>query len=117
GPDRVAPADQRPDIGRPAQALGKDLRPTVEPDADPAPEERPAVARIDDRTATGGDHPAHLGRAIGRAEVRDRGALEGAERRLPVLFEDPRDGPAGTRFDPLVEVDERCAVAAGQPAA
>ena len=53
-PDRVAPADQRPDVRRAAQALGKDLRPAVEPDAvRSAAIERPAVARIDDRAATG----------------------------------------------------------------
>ena len=44
----------------------------------------------------------------------DRAPLELPERRLAVLGEDRRDRPAVVVLDPLVEVDERRAVAMGQ---
>ena len=69
GPDRVASGDERTDVGRAAQALGEDLRPSVEPDRGATPVERPAVARVDDRAAAG-RHDAADGRvSISVAQV------------------------------------------------
>ena len=112
--DRIAARHQRPDVWRAAQALGEDLGPAVEPDRRPAAIQRPSVARIDDRPATGRDHPADVGRGIGRAEVGDGRPLERPEGGLAVLLEDLRDRPPGARFDALVDIDERRGVAIRQ---
>ncbi len=115
GPDRVAAGDQRPDVRGAAQALGEDLRATIEPDRGPAAVERPPVARVDDGAATGRDHAPDVGLRVGRAEVDDGRPFERPERRLAVLGEDRRDRSTGGRLDPLVEVDQRRAMAVGQP--
>ena len=113
-PDRVATGDQRPDVRGAAQALGEDLGAAIEPDGGPAAVERPSVARIDDGAATGRDHAPDVGRWVGRAEVDDGRAFERSECGLAVLGEDVRDGATGRRLDPLVEVDQRRAVAVRQ---
>ena len=93
--------------GRPSSQTGS--RPPVE---------RPAVARVDDGAAAGRDHPADARRrdrpGRGRATAarsRARNAASPSSAKISGI------GPAGARLDPLVEVDERRAVAAGQPPA
>ena len=103
-------------MGRAAQSLGEDLGPAVQPDRRPAAVERPSVARIDDRAATGRDHPADVGRRVGRTEVGDGRPLERSEGGLALLLEDVRDRSPRSGLDALVEVDERRAVAIGEPA-
>ena len=114
-PDGVAPRDQRPDVRRAAEALGEDLGPAIEPDRRPSAKECPSIAGIDDRPAARRDDAPDLGGRVGRAEVDDGGSLERPESDFAILREDLRDAATGRGLDPLVEVDQRRAVAIGEP--
>ena len=114
GPDRVASRHEWTGVGRPAQPLGEDLRPSIQPDRGAAPVEAPAVARIDDRAAAGRHDPPDRRVGIGVAKVRHGSPLERPEGRLAILGEDLRDRPARGRFDPLVEIDEGRPMTLGQ---
>src|SRR6185436_4811930 len=109
--DRVPADDQRPHVRGAPQALGKHLRPAVEPDRNPAAIQRPAVAWVDDGTTAGRHDACDAGRQVGSAEVEDGSALLRAEGGLTILLEDLRDAPPSARLDLLVEVDERDMVA------
>ena len=111
---RVAARDERPDGRGSTEPLGQHLRAHVEPDRDPAAVERPPVARVHHGAAAGRDHAPDRRIRVRAAERRDRLALETPEGGLAVLREDLRDAPAGRLLDPLVEVDERGAVAVRQ---
>ncbi len=112
---RIAPDDQGPDVRGAAETLGEDLGPDVEPDGHSAAIERPAVARVDHRSAAGGNHRLHGGAAICRAEAVHGFSLERPEPRLAALGEDLRDRLAGRLFDRVVEVDEPRPVTMGEP--
>ena len=112
--DRIPARDQRPHVHRAAQPLREDLRTAVQPHAGPVAVERPAVARIHDRAATGRDDAPNLRVGVRRPEIRDGSAFHGPKGRLAVLLEDPRDRAPVLVFDPLVEIDERGPVPVGE---
>jgi hypothetical protein len=116
-PDRIASGHEGPDVGRPTQSLGQDLWSPVEPDDEPAPIERPSIARINHRPTARCDDPADEPVRIGRAELFDSPALQPAEGWLAVLGEDRRDRASVVSLDPFIEVDERRRVAMGEPLA
>ncbi len=114
-PDRVAAGDQWPDIRAPAETLGEDLRPAVEPDREAAAVERPAVPRVHDRAAACGDDPTNRRLRVGRTQTGDGSPLHRPEDGLALLGEDLRDLPAGRSLDRFVEVDVGGVVAMGEP--
>jgi hypothetical protein len=115
GPDRVAAGDERADVRAAAKALGEHLRPAVEPDWQAASIQGPAVPRVDDRAAPGGDDATDRWLGVWRPEVLDRRPFHRPECGLALLGEDLRDLPAGSPLDRLVEIDVRRVVAMGEP--
>ena len=116
-PDRVATADERPDVRAAAEALGEDLGSAVEPDRHAAPEQRPAIPRVDDRPAAGSEDPAELRCIVGGTQRGDRRPLAGPEPGLALLGEDLGNPAASLTLDHLVDVDERRAVPCREPPA
>ena len=113
---RVTPGHQRAHVRRPPKPLGENLRPDVEPDRQAIAIEMPPVAWIDDGSAARGDDPPDGRVHVGRAEGGNCFALVGPESGLAVVGKDLRDGPPGGFLDRLVKVDERSAMAMGEPA-
>jgi hypothetical protein len=113
--DRVTAGDERPYVRRSAKSLREHLGSPVQPHDDPPTVKRPAVTRIDDRSAARRDHALDGRAGIGRAEGRDRIAFDPSECGLAVLGEDRRDRPSIGPFDALVEVDEGRGMSAGKP--
>ena len=98
--------DERSHRATRGQATGHDLGCCREGERSTATVQIPAVARVDDRPATGRHDAGRPGCWIGASEALDRGALPGPEAGLALGFEDAGHARSGRLLDDLVEVDE-----------